>query len=243
MNASTQRLCVWAGPAMIAFFLVGFVVIAGLVPPLSPQDSAAEIARFYSQHQTRVRIGLVVSIWGAALCYPWAAAISVQLKRIEGSWSPLCYTQLASGVTLGLLFAIPLTMMGAAAYRPTRSVELTQALNDLGWLTLVGVVTPAMVQCASIGLAMLGDRRREPVFPRWAGYFNIWCAIVFAGGGLVICFHGGPFAWNGIFAFWIPLTVFTIWFVVMTKVLLQAIATQQLEQDVSEPRVGSLQPV
>ena len=63
------------------------------------------------------------------------------------------------------------------------------------------------------------------------GYFSLWCAILLAPGILVIVFHTGPFAWNGIFAFWLPLTVLGTWFFVMTVPLLQAIKQQEREQE------------
>lgn len=230
MNSTTQKACIWSGLAMLAFFFVGFVVIAGLVPPPAPDGSALKIAHFYNEHATRIHIGLAVSLLGTALVYPFVSAISVQMKRIEGTWSPLTYTQLVSGMTLGIFFEVPLFAMGAASYRPLAAPDITRSLNDFGWLLLVGIVSPAVVQTVSIGLAVLGDHRPAPVFARWVGYFNIWCAVIFCGGGIDLCFKTGPFAWNGVFAFYIPLTVFTIWFVVMTKVLLDAVNNQRSER-------------
>jgi hypothetical protein len=227
VNATAQKLCVWSGLAMLAIFLVGFVVIGGMVPPPSPGDSAQKIATFYAEKSNRIHVGLVVSLFGTALCYPWAAVISVQLKRIEGLWSPLTYTQLATGLTTGIFFAVPLFTMGAASYRPTAAPDVTRALNDLGWLLLVGIVGPAVIECLSIGIAVLTDHRESPIFPRWVGYFNIWVAVFFCGGGLDICFKSGPFAWNGAFAFYIPLAIFGLWFAVMTKALLDAINRQR----------------
>ncbi len=243
MNSTAQKLCVWGGLAMLATFILGFVVIAGMVPPPPPGDSAQRIAAFYAGKSPRIHIGLVVSLFGSALAYPWTAAISVQLKRIEGHWSPFTYTQLASGMTLGVFFAVPLFAMGAASYRPTASPDITRALNDFGWLMIVGIVSPAVVQCLSIGIAILRDRRETPVFPRWVGYFNIWVAVFFCGGGLDICFMSGPFAWNGAFAFYIPLTIFGIWFAVMTKALLDAINRQRATTAVLDTAIDELQSV
>jgi hypothetical protein len=199
-----------------------------MVPPPAPGASAQAIASFYEHHASRIHIGLAVALFGSALCYPWAAVISVQLKRVEGRWSPLTYTQLASGMTLGVFFAIPLFTLGAASYRPEASPDITRAFNDLGWLTLVGVVSPAVVQCLSIAIAIaiLRDPREKPELPRWVGHFNVGVAVVFCGGGLDLCFRTGPLAWNGALAFYIPLVVFSIWFAVLTKVLLDAINDQ-----------------
>jgi hypothetical protein len=138
-----------------------------------------------------------------------------------------------------LLFVFPMFAMAAAAYRPdSRSPEITQALNDLGWLALVGFGGPAIVQTVVIAIAILSDHEEHPVFARWVGYFNVWCALLFVPGLLVIVFHSGPFAWNGMFAFWVPLTVFSGWFVVMAVVLFRAIkeeAAREQGADDSSP--------
>src|SRR5581483_3345724 len=82
---------------------------------------------------------------------------------------------------------------------------------------------PALMQCGAVGFAVLGDKSGDPVFPRWVGYYNLWTAFMFLPGALVIFFHTGPFAWNGILAFWVVAVLFGAWFIVMTFVLLQAI--------------------
>jgi hypothetical protein len=64
------------------------------------------------------------------------------------------------------------------------------------------------------------------VFPRWLGYFNIWCALTFLPAALIYFFKNGAFAWNGVFCFWLPLTVFTTWFAVMFVMTRRAIIRQ-----------------
>lgn len=85
MNLRMQRLCVWCGPGLILIFMIGFLFVAGLVPPPSPNLGASEVARFYTEHQTRIQIGLIISMIGSGLAFPWAAVISVQMRRIGRS--------------------------------------------------------------------------------------------------------------------------------------------------------------
>lgn len=231
MNATSQRVCAWCGPATILVFLIGFLLMAGLVPPPSPAATAEEIARLYQENQLRIRLGLFVCLLGSALVYPWTAAISVRLKRIEGESSPLTYAQFLAGMTTGLLFALPFMVMAAAAFRAERSAEGVLLLNDLAWLPLVGIGSPAIVQCLVIAIAVLRDRRAEPVLPRWVAYFNIWCAVLFFPGTTIIFFQTGPFAWNGLFAFYVPLTVFTAWFLVMAWALLGSVSREERSAD------------
>jgi hypothetical protein len=46
-------------------------------------------------------------------------------------------------------------------------------------------------------------------------------------GGAVMVFNDGPLAWNGVFAFWIPLVAFSVWMIAVTVVMLQSIGAQQ----------------
>jgi len=231
VNARSQRLCVWiGGPVFMGLFLVGFL-IAGFIPPPSPTASAQTIAHMFVTRQHRIQLGLVFMTAGAPLQFVWAAAIAVQMKRIEGRYSPLTYVQLTSGAGGALLFLVPTLVLQAAAYRPeSRPVEITLMLDDLGWIMFVGATTFAFVQGVALAIAVLQDRSAEPVFPRWAGYFNIWVAILFQPALFLVFFKTGPLAWRGLFDWWLPLTVFGIWFAVMVVLLLRGIAQQEREE-------------
>jgi len=80
-------------------------------------------------------------------------------------------------------------------------------LNDAAWLSFIGAFAPAMMQSLVIGIAVIGDHSERPVFPRWVAYFNFWAALLFIPAGSCSS-PRGPFAWNGIFPFWIPAAVF-----------------------------------
>jgi hypothetical protein len=128
-----------------------------------------------------------------------------------------------------LLFTIPTFFWQGAAYDPHRAPEITQALHVAGWLPFIAAIFPAIIQNFSIAGAVFTDRRADPVFPRWLGYANIWIATLFLPSGMVLFFHHGPFAWNGIFTFWLAATVFGIWFTAMLVCMLKAIAQQEAE--------------
>jgi hypothetical protein len=226
MNTRMQRVCAWAGPVTIGLFLIGYMVIARLVPPMLPGSSATEIASEYTRHHDRLRIGLAFVIFAAPLLYAWVAAMYVQLKRVEGERSPLATTTLMSGLTLTLFLFLPLMFLEAAAYRPSRPPDVTQALNDIGWLAFIGPAGPAVLLCLALAFGMLSDKRTEPIFPRWLGYFNLWVGVTYCGPAVVWLFKSGPFAWNSIFPFWIPLAVFALWVFVNTWAVLRAIAIE-----------------
>lgn len=230
MSIRTQRLCVWAGPLMMVFWMIGFAGFAGFVPPPSPQSSAEQIAAMFREHTTAIRFGLLLSVIGTPLLAPFFTVIFVQMKRIEGRHTPLAHIQLTLGGLLVLAFYFPLMILQTAAYRPDRPAETILALDDLGWMMFVGVVTITVLQLICIGAAIFGDKRADPVFPRWSAYFNIWVGILFFPGSLILFFKDGPLAWNGVFTWWVPLSAFAIWLVGMAALLLKAIAQQAREE-------------
>ena len=58
----------------------------------------------YVDDTDAIRIGLVITMIAGALTGPFAAAICTQMKRIEGTYSPLSYTELGMGM-LGVLLS------------------------------------------------------------------------------------------------------------------------------------------
>lgn len=222
MNTRIQTWCAWCGPVFAVVFFVG-MLLAGFLPPPSPGDSAPEVADFYRDDVDLIRLGLFTMMIAAGITAPFVAVIAVQLKRIEGQSSPMTYLQLIGGTTGMVAILVPVLIFAAVAFRPERSPEITQVMNDMAWLPFIINIPPAIVQCLSIGMAVLSDRRENPVFPRWVAYYNFWVAFLFVPGGLAMFFKDGAFAWNGLLAFWLAAVMFGTWFVVMSIALRGAI--------------------
>jgi hypothetical protein len=126
--------------------------------------------------------------------------------------------------------------LSAAAFRPEkRNPEITQALNDVFWLMFVGIVGTLVVQALVLTTAAFVDKSEPPTFPRWFGYLNAWYALLALPGGAVVIFNSGPLAWNGAFAFWIPLVAFSFWMIAVTVVLLRSISLEQATEHALAP--------
>jgi hypothetical protein len=225
-----HRLCAWSGAVIVPLFFLGFGVLARFIPPPSPRESPTEIARLFAADPTQLRLGLIITMFACGLMGVFFAEISGQLKRMEGTHPCLTYVQLACGTVLVVEFILPLFCWLTAAYRPgTRNPEIIQTLNDLAWLPFVGATSSVFFQFLAIGVATLQQRNSVLVIPRWAGYFNIWMAFMVTPGTLCVFVTDGPFAWDGLLSFWIPLSSFTLWLVTMTVLLVRATAAAQLE--------------
>ncbi len=223
MNTKTQIACAACGLAFVVLFTLGWIVFAGLVPAPQPTLDADAIATFFGANTGAIRFGLMLGMFSGALTIPWIAVVAVQMRRTEREFPVLTYTQLVAGAGTVVFLILPMMIWTVAAFRPERAPELIYLFSDFGWLLLIMTFSPFLVQLVAIGLAIVSDTHPDPVFARWLGYFNIWVAILFLPGGLITFFKSGPFAWNGLLAFWLPLTVFFLWYIVMFFALVKAI--------------------
>jgi hypothetical protein len=234
MDLKLQRMAAWGGIAMLALFFVFFMLIAKLIPPLSPTLSAQQVADFLVANKLRVRLGLALSLLAACVALPFLATICLRVRRVEGKWGVLSVTQIFAGVIFVPGFLFPMMVLSAAAFRPEeRDPQITQALNDVFWLMFVGIVGTLIVQALVLTTASFVDRTEPRTFPRWFGYLNAWYALLAVPGGAVMVFNDGPLAWNGIFAFWIPLVAFSAWMIGVTVVLLRSIGAEQAAEPVA----------
>ncbi|MDP9182880.1 MAG: hypothetical protein M3P04_08930 [Actinomycetota bacterium] len=223
-----QRWSLWSGPVFLAVFFGG-ILCAGWLPPMRANLSAQQVASIYADHTDRIRLGAVLIGMSGPFQGIWSALMSCQLRRIERDRPLLTYLQLVAGGVGILVVVIPAFVFGAAAFEPGRDPEITKALNDLGWLTMVGIGWPTVLQCLAVAGAVLTDHSEDPVFPRWFGWFNLWAILGLIPGPFLLFFHTGPFAWNGAATFWLPATVFGVWFAVWFVVLRRAIADEESE--------------
>ena len=226
MNTRNQMVCVWSAIVFAILCLVGFFPFANFIPPISPSLSSEEVAAIYLDNSLSMRFGILLIMTSAGFMCPFVAALAVQMKRIEGHTSPLAIAQISAGSLGALIFVFAAVFWTGAAFRPERDHELIMMLNDLGWITLLMTFGPFIIQNFALGLCILGDTHEVPILPRWVGFYNLWVGILFIPGGLLTFFKTGPFAWDGLFVWWIPFLVFFTWYLVMFYILRNAVKQQ-----------------
>jgi hypothetical protein len=213
MTRGVERTMAISGAAF-ALLLFPAILMTGLLPPMSPMKTADQVAQFWSTNTALKRMGLVIMLAASGLQAPFGALIAIRIRQMENSkHSAMAYTQLIATGMAVMAIVLPTFAFAAASYRPERDPQITQALNDLGWLPFVMNWPAATLQCLVIGFAIFGAA--QPLWPRWLGYVNVWFAFIFAAGGLVVLFKDGVFAWNGLLAFWMVAPLFGAWFLVM----------------------------
>ncbi len=228
-----QRICAFSGIICPMLFFGAFVA-AGFIPPLAPSSPAAEIATHYRNHAAGIRLGAAIMLLSGAFYASYTAVISAQMHRIRGVHRAVVNTQTIAGAFGCLTFLVPAMLFAVTAFRPERPAEWTLLLNDMSWIFLVMPWPPFMMQNFAFAFAILSDHGSTPVFPRWLAYVNIWAPATFTPGAILQFFKNGPFAWNGIFVFWIPASVFVIQFLVNVIWLFKAISSEA-RQTISAP--------
>jgi hypothetical protein len=210
-------------------FIAGFW-IAGYIPPPPAYDSAQQIAAFYQHDTTAIRFGMLLALIGFGVWGPLIGVVTKQMLRIKPRHNVLVYVQLGAGAAAWQFLLVPVLVLTAAAFRPDRSPQITQALHDTGWILLFMPLTPFVVQSLAIAAAALTDSGPRPVFPRWVGYFNILEILLFLPVCLLTFFKTGAFAYHGALVFWVPLIVFCGWMLVMSWASYRAVVDEQTQR-------------
>ena len=219
----------WSGVLFIVAFFAGWGLVAGFIPAPSPLKSTGDVVAYFQHNQYRIVTGCIITMGGVMFLAPFTSVLVSQMRRIEGSSRILSNTQLFSGAVTAAVATMSCLIFLVAAFRPDRNPDVTLMLSDFGFTTFIGPFAPAFAQCLALALAIFSDRRVRPVYPRWVGYANAWSAVLFLPGPLLFYFLSGPFAWNGIAAFWIPANAFGAWFLIMAYATVKAVREERQE--------------
>lgn len=214
MTVGFQKFCNWSIVGFIVVYIGAFAGIAGFIPPSAPGTSVADLAHFYATHRTGIRVGQVICIFAVTLLFFWPIAISAQMSKIErGAFPLLSVVQYVTAAVLALLFMLCNLIWIAAAYRDDIDPLTLRSLHDLGWLIFVMAYPEYIAQLVCIAVVGLSDKRERPWLPRWACWMTLWVALMGTGGGAAAIFKTGPFAWNGLIGFWLPVIFYLLWLV------------------------------
>jgi len=206
----------WCGVIYVLMLLIGWWVIGGFFPLLSPSENAAQIAAFFRTNTVSLRLGMVVMMWGAATFIPFTATCADYVEKFEGRSGPLTKTYLLAGYANAMLTFYPPLLWIANTFRSAeRPDDMIYMLNDVAYLQFIGGLALVMPLFVIIAIVAFCDRSSNPVFPRWSAYASIVTFVLFLPDQMLFFFKSGPFAWNGLFAFWVPLGVFCGWFLMM----------------------------
>jgi hypothetical protein len=225
LHPKVLKFCAWTGPLFTLWWLIGAGPLGWFIlPPMSAADSAAEVVTHYTDHLTAVRVGCIVLIFSSMIYCFFGMAITLYTRQAEGHRPVLFYIQVVSLACCEVVVMLIGFFWGAAAWRAGEiNPEITQTLNDLGWLGVLFTGAPFAAYMLALAAAIFLDESKRPAFPRWVAYFNVFVSFwMFEAAGLLL-FKTGPFSQNGLMVFYVPMVVFFVWILIMSRMTIKAI--------------------
>ncbi|OUS02188.1 hypothetical protein A9Q81_09075 [Gammaproteobacteria bacterium 42_54_T18] len=200
----------WSVYSLYAFAVLAFggsLFAAGFLPPWDPTWDANKIAELYQTKGFGIQIGMMMLMLGCALYLPFCAITSELIEKRLGM--PLmAKIQFSSGIAAVAFGMMAVAAWGIAAFRPERDPQITQLMNDMGWIVFFWDIAFFQLQGAAVMFATFFYKGPNPVWPRWMGYMFVVGALgVFPAYG-VIMFKTGWLAYNGLIGYWFQVIAF-----------------------------------
>ena len=233
LHKKVLMACWWCGIGAMILFFIALGPLMGMIVPPDPQWSAEQLVSFIEGRAFLFKIGCVVGLLAGMLFTPWTCLVSYQVYRMEAGRPPLLsVATFLGGLLNSSFFVLPFIFWSAASYRVGfgQDPEFVRLINDITWLEFVLIFQPFALFLIAMSFAGLNSTARQIVLPRWYCYFALWVALSMAGGGVAILFKDGPFAWNGIIAWWMVLIMFSIFNTASLLVFRKAIKEETLEE-------------
>ena len=227
LSERSQTIILWWSLIFLGIFGYAFYFLLGMVPPPSAALAPSEVAAFYAENASRIKLGAVVASWSSAFMVPFTVVITFQLARLEEGkpvWSVLAF---AGGILSSMFLVFPPILWGAAAFMHSSSPDVIAVVNAIANLTLVTTdqfYIFLMLMISVVGLSAKPDP--DTAFPRWLCWVTLFVTIMIEAGALGFMFKSGPFSWNGLFVFWLPFGLFSVWLFPTYYCLFSAIKRQ-----------------
>jgi hypothetical protein len=237
-----QLIFAWCGPAFLITFLLFWGVIGHNIPNPAPSLTAEALKLRYLADLGEIRLGFIVSLITVCLYLPWSCLLAGQMAKIEGKNMPiLSLLQLLGGGLTVMVVSFSATFWVVAAFRPEADASTFQLMTDTGWLCIDLQYSCTTLQMVAAALVGLSDKRATPLFPRWACFLTIWCAISFFPASMTGVLKTGPFAWNGMLSYYLPYFCWLCWFSTASIFMLKEVRRSILATATLAP-TGNLSP-
>ena len=231
-DIANQKLAFWCKIIYLNLFGNGFIFVAGMLPPPDPTLSGAEVQALFIENQFGIQVGYLMMMFSIPFGYVFAAYLGRLVADIEGKWGILATTTMLSQFSTYLLLGVSSLWWELLAFRPDAYTPDTMLIfHDLVWLSFILLVPPTLPMYVTLAIATFQDRSANPIFPRWYGYLNAWAVVLFLGGVGCEFVYDGPFAWDGLFAIYIPMADFFIWVVCTLTLIWKYIKRQERALD------------
>jgi hypothetical protein len=212
MTYRIWRGALWCGIVFMVVGLVSWAIVAKFLPAPHESWTADQTKQFFLDDQHRIRAGLIGYIFIGPLYVPFSLVFARIIRRIEGRDGILSQIEFFGGIGTALVTQLSGALWLTASFRTgSRSASEIQLLSDVGWFLFDMTFAVTLVQYCAIGVAVLLDKRDEPLLPRWFGWLSFAVAATFLPLLVMPFMVHGPFAWGGLFNYYVALGAFFVW--------------------------------
>jgi hypothetical protein len=230
LTFAVWRVGAWLGLVYMVVGLLAWGVVAKYLPAPRQSLDADGIKAFFVNDEYRIRAGMIVYICIGPLYAVFSIVLSRLLQRIEGPHGILYQVEFFGGLLTAIVTQLSGVLWLTASFRTeTRSPQDVQLLSDAGWFVFDMTFTVTLLQFVAFGIVVLVDRRATPLFPRWIAWLSFFVATTFLPLLVMPFLNTGPFAWNGLFNYWIALGGFFAWILAVFRHALTAISRVERE--------------
>jgi hypothetical protein len=227
-HITNQKIAFWCKIIYLNLFGNGFIMVANFFPPLDPLLTAEQVKAVYVDNQLNIQLGFMMMMFAIPFGYVFSGYLGRLVADIEGKFGVLATVTMLSSFSTYLILGLSALLWQFLAFRPEVYDANTMLMfNDLVWLSFILLVPPTLPMYVTLALVAFQDRSPNPIFPRWYGWLNVWATVLFLGGVGCLFFLDGPFAWDGLFAFYLPLFDFTVWVICTLTLIWKYIKRQE----------------
>ncbi len=218
-NIGSQKIGLWCTFGFALLTVIGWLGIAHFYAP-APGDLGLEATKvwFSDTYRWQTIIGCTIFYIGAGLLTPGSIQFGIMLAKIEGRWPLWSITTAVCGIFISLIIFLNCCGWIVAAYRVETSADVIQSWYDWSWFAfLLGWIYLAIEMIATAVVELM-DKRAVPMIPRWFTWLTIAGAVSLISAAGPAFFKSGPFAYHGLFGFYVPMVVWgtyligTSWF-------------------------------
>ncbi len=206
------RYDIWCVYSLYAFAVLAFggsLFAAGFLPPWDPMWEASKIAEIYQESALGVQIGMMMLMLGCALYLPFCVITSELLEKRMGQ-PLLAKIQFSAGITAIAFGMVSVAAIALAAFRPERDPQITQLMNDAGWIIFFWDISFFQLQAAAVMLGTFIYKGPNPIWPRWMAYAFLFSIVGVFPAYFLISFKTGILAYNGLISYWFQVISFGI---------------------------------
>lgn len=232
-----QYLCFWSIPVFYTLFGLVFVPLSYMMPPRSPMNELPAVVAFMQSPNLLVASAILMVAVGLSAI--GNACYMVQIRRM--SVSPVFLYAFMAGAMVGAIVGclFPMFCFGLGAFRPGYDPEILAMLYDFGYLSFIGSLGCFCLNWGLLSLAIILDENK--ILPKWLGYYTAWQFATELFAATVWIAKIGPFAWDGLLAFWFNLVIYVPWQFIVYVCIYQAIRKQSENERIAD--VPGISPV